>query len=149
MKTASLNDEDYASCVCDLIGHEKVWSMDKFIQHANVSCLEHSFNVSYISYSICKRFNLDYSAAARGGLLHDFFLYDWHGTGFRNLHGFKHPGVALRNANQYFELNNLEKDIIKKHMWPLTVIPPIHREAYVVMLVDKYCAFMEMFRFRR
>jgi len=146
MKITSLNNEDYVSCVTDLIAHEKVWSMDKFIQHANVSCLEHSFNVSYVSYLICKRFKLDYSSAARGGLLHDFFLYNWHGTGIKNLHSFKHPGIALKNADKYFELNNIEKDIIKKHMWPLTVVPPMHVEAYIVMLVDKYCAIMEVLR---
>jgi uncharacterized protein len=121
--------------------------MDKFMQHANVSCLEHSFYVSYVSYSICKRLKLDYSSAARGGLLHDFFLYDWHGTKIKTLHGVKHPGIALENANKYFELNSLEKDIIKKHMWPLTIVPPMHTESFIVTLVDKYCTTMEVLRF--
>ena len=51
--------------------------------------------------------------------------------------------VALHNANKYYKLNNLERDIIVKHMWPLTVIPPKSIEGYVVMYADKYCGFIE------
>jgi len=59
------------------------------------------------------------------------------------LHGFVHPGIAVQNANEYFSLNNIEKDIIEKHMWPLTLRLPRYKEAYVVLMVDKYCAFSE------
>ena len=50
---------------------------------------------------------------------------------------------ALNNADKYFKLNDVERDIILKHMWPLTVIPPKTMEGYVVMYVDKYCGFLE------
>ncbi len=36
-----------------------------------------------------------------------------------------------------------ERDIIKKHMWPLTVVPPMCREAWIVTTADKYCSLME------
>lgn len=140
-------DEDYAACVADLIGHEMIWSMENYTQHVDISCLEHSFYVSYLSYLVCKRLKLDYISAARGGLLHDFFLYDWHGTGVRGLHGIRHPRIALQNANMYFDLNAIEKDIICKHMWPLTIVTPLYKESSVVALIDKYCACMEMLRF--
>jgi len=26
---------------------------------------------------ICKKYNLDYASAARAGMVHDLFLYDW------------------------------------------------------------------------
>jgi uncharacterized protein len=62
--------------------------MEKFIQHSDVSCLEHCMSVSYNSYLICRRLGLNYQAAARGGLLHDLFLYDWHVSKPENgLHG--------------------------------------------------------------
>ncbi|MEE1504614.1 MAG: hypothetical protein UGF89_10270, partial [Acutalibacteraceae bacterium] len=41
-------------------------------------------------------------------------------------------------------LNKKEEDIIKKHMWPLTVIPPKYLESFVVTSMDKYCATIEM-----
>ncbi len=141
------NHEEYIDCIRDLIDHEMVWSMKNYIQHSSIDCLEHSLYVSYSSYLIAKRMMLDYRSAARGGLLHDFFLYDWHeARPSSGLHGFVHPRIALENASKYFNLNELEKDIIKKHMWPLTVILPKCKESYVVVFADKYCAFKEIFK---
>jgi uncharacterized protein len=37
----------------------------------------------------------------------------------------------------------MERDIIEKHMWPLTLKLPKYKEALIVSFVDKYCAFME------
>ena len=60
-----------------------------------------------------------------------------------NLHGFYHPGIALKNASAEYQLTPREKDIIKKHMWPLTVVPPMCREAWIVTLADKWCSTLE------
>jgi uncharacterized protein len=135
---------EYLGLVFDLISHRAVMAMADYTQHGSTSCLEHSLQVSYISYRICKKLGLDYRSGARGALLHDFFLYDWHrDKPYRGLHGFCHPKIALQNANRHFSLNQREQDIIKSHMWPLTLRPPKYKEAYVVMLVDKYCALGE------
>ncbi|MGB4440447.1 MAG: HD domain-containing protein [Sedimentibacter sp.] len=142
--------DEYKDCVNDLIDHEIVRSMENFIQHYNINCLEHSISVSYYSYVICRFLGLDYCAAARGGLLHDLFLYDWHTTKTRNgLHGFTHPKTALENAKKYYKLNMLEEDIIVKHMWPLTLKMPKYKESYIVSLVDKYCSLIEIVSFER
>ena len=90
----------------------------------------------------------DYVACARAGLLHDLFLYDWHQhamlTG-EHFHGFTHPKTALLNAQEHFELSPLEADIILKHMWPLTIIPPKSVEGFIVSFADKYCSIAEVF----
>lgn len=88
----------------------------------------------------------------RGALLHDYFLYDWHIPDDENphrLHGFYHPGVALRNALKEYHLTEREKDIIRKHMWPLTVIPPGCREAWIVSAADKWCSLLETLHMHR
>lgn len=137
-------DGEYLDCIFYLIQHEKIIELEKYVQHGDVTCLEHSLCVSYRSYQVCKRLGFDYRAAARGGLLHDFFLYDWHGEKpYKGFHGFKHAMIALNNACMYFELNDKEKDIIRKHMWPLNLTLPKYKESYVVMLMDKYCALLE------
>ena len=134
---------DYNKCVSDLISSEIVESLQDFRQH-NVSTLQHSTNVSYISYRICRMLSLDYQAAARGGLLHDLYLYDWRVPDpYRGMHAFYHPKVALKNACANFDLSDKEKDIIRKHMWPLTPVFPRYGESVVVSFVDKFCAFME------
>ncbi|HBC96222.1 MAG TPA: HD family phosphohydrolase [Clostridium sp.] len=146
LKTYSKVDLDieYRKCINDLIASPVVLSMQNFVQHGSLSCLEHCINVSYKSYVICRYLNLNYRSAARGGLLHDMFLYDWHTSKPENgLHAFVHPILALKNANMYFVLNDVEKDIIAKHMWPLTLKPPKYGESLIVSSVDKYCAFTE------
>lgn len=143
------NDSEYIKCVEDLINNPVVRSMEKFIQHSDQSCFEHCINVSYHSYLLCRLLGLNYQAAARGGLLHDLFLYDWHiRESHRGLHGFSHPYTALENANKHFDINNMERDIIEKHMWPLTLKFPKYKEALIVCFVDKYCALLEIFKVR-
>ena len=135
----------YNDCVGDLIKTEIVQSMDQYIQHGNITCLDHCKNVSLKSFKICKLLNLDYKSAARGALLHDFFLYDWHIPGSHvGLHGFRHSKISLENAEKHFDINNKEKDIISSHIWPLTLRPPKYKESFVVTLVDKFCSSKEI-----
>ena len=139
----------YLEIIRPLIENDQVRSMDQYVQHGEISCLDHSLYVSYTSFLICRRLGLDYSAAARGGLLHDFFLYDWHAPKAtrKGWHAFTHPYAALENAEKHFEMSARERDIIIKHMWPVTLAFPRYRESYIVMLIDKYCAVMETFAF--
>lgn len=144
------DDLDYIALVNDILESPAFQSMKEFVQHGTTSCLSHCVAVSYRSYLTCLEYGLDARAAARGGLLHDFFLYDWHNhyaeTGNR-FHGLTHPQKALENAEKEFELTDVEKEIIQKHMWPLTVSPPKHMETYVVVFHDKACSMRETFGF--
>ncbi|MDO5014984.1 MAG: hypothetical protein Q4E28_03430 [Clostridia bacterium] len=139
-------DSEYYSLVSDLFALKQVQSLDDFEQHAHISRLRHTFCVSYLSYKYCQEKNLNYKSAARAGLLHDLFYYDWRKAedNSHRLHGFRHPGFALKNALEITNLSAMEQDIIKKHMWPLTVALPKFRESLVVSLIDKYCATMEV-----
>jgi uncharacterized protein len=83
--------------------------------------------------------SLDCDSIVRGALLHDLFFYDWLREGPR-FHGFRHPNIALRNARQITHLSKMEEDIIKRHMWPLTIVPPRYAESLVVCLVDTICS---------
>ena len=131
----------------DMKENEIVQKMKNYRQHYDTSCYEHCLNVSYISYKICKKMNLDYVAVARASMVHDLFLYDWRKRqdGRKGLHGFTHPKTSLENAKKLFELSKEEEDIILKHMWPLTAKFPRYKESWVVIGVDKYCAIKESF----
>lgn len=133
--------------ITDIINNTTVNKMKNFRQHYDTNCFDHCKDVAFYSYLICKKFNLDYEAAARGGMLHDLFLYDWRRkTGDRKgWHGFRHPRIALNNSNKLFILSDTEQDIILKHMWPLTVIFPKYKESFIVSCVDKYCAIKESY----
>lgn len=140
-------DHEYMECVADIMNHPVFQSMEQFIQHGHTTCRAHCIQVSYMSYQICRRKGWDYRSGARGGLLHDLFLYDWHThakeTG-EHFHGYTHPRKALYNAEKYFDLTDMEKDMILRHMWPLTPIPPKYKEAYTIIYADKFCSLAEI-----
>lgn len=139
-------DKEFLECVRDILEHPVFQSMDQYIQHGATTCLEHCLRVSYMSYLICRKRGLNFREAARGGLLHDLFLYDWHIHGRKKgekLHGFSHPKKALENAERYFHLTDRERNLILRHMWPLTPVPPKFREGYVILYADKICSLEE------
>ena len=93
------------------------------------------------------RLPVDKQSLVRGALLHDYFLYDWHEKdGGHRLHGFFHAERALHNARRDFNLNFIERDIIRKHMFPLNITPPKFRESWIVTWADKLCAAEETTR---
>ena len=139
----------YLACVEDLLRHPAVRSMERLPQHARgFSCLHHSALVSYWSWRLAAVLGMDARAAARAGLLHDLYLYDWTRQRPSNgkWHGTEHPREALRNARALFPLSWKEEDIIVKHMWPLTLSFYCCWEAFLVSCVDKVCALAELIR---
>ena len=136
---------EYNDCISDIYYDQKVQRLDDFEQHCHTSRLQHSLNVSYYSFLICRFFNWDYRSAARAGILHDLYFYDWRKpSALRGNHAAWHPRVALDNAKKITELNEIEEDAIIKHMWPCTLVPPKYKESYVVTFVDKTCAVFEV-----
>ena len=142
---------EFYTLVQDLISNKTVQKMKEFRQHYDTSTYEHCFYVAYMSYKICKKLGLDYKAAARAGILHDLFLYDWRNSSkllnLERKHAFIHPKIALENASKLFTLTDKEKDIIVKHMWPVTLALPKYPESFIVTFVDKYSALQESFVF--
>lgn len=116
------------------------------IQHGIYSVYDHSLFVTSMCIRISRRLKIrvNEKAMVRGALLHDYFLYDWHTPCKANrIHGFTHPGIALRNAEKEFILGEIEKNMIKRHMFPLTPVPPKYREGVILCIADKICALYE------
>lgn len=138
---------EFYECISDIEKHPVVQQMKKYPQHGNTNCYQHCLKVAYYNYWICSVLGLRAREAARAGMLHDLFLYDWHThareTGI-HFHGLTHPKTAMENAQKNFQLSEVEKDMVLKHMWPLTIIPPQYPESLVICLVDKYCCICEI-----
>ena len=118
----------------------------RFMQHGDISCYRHSLRVASRIVRLARwlRLKADMRALVRGALLHDYFLYDWHEKdASHKWHGFHHPAAALKNASADFGLSPRERDVIAKHMFPLTLRPPRFRESWIVCLADKWCALEE------
>lgn len=141
-KKELLNKQEFFDIISDLVFLEPVQEMKKYRQHFNTSCFDHCLEVSYWSYLICKKLKLDYKSMARAALLHDLFLYDWRGSKKRlqlsKFHAFIHPYIAYENASKICDLNDVEKDIILKHMWPVNPLKfPKYKESFIITITDK------------
>lgn len=139
---------EFKEIIRDITENDSVQSLKEHIQHIRSTRYEHCYEVAYYTYVITKKLGLDYISAARGAMLHDFYFYDWRNKGVegqKHFHAYRHPRIALNNATEIFDLNDVEKDIILKHMWPLTFRLPRFTESFIVTLVDKYCATKEFF----
>lgn len=142
------NDKEYQNIIKEYIKNDTVQEMNKYIQHCDTSCFEHCYSASYKCYKIAKKLGWDYKSAARGAMLHDLFLYDWRIKGDRKgLHAYTHGKASLENASKLFNLNDIEKDMILNHMWPVTVRIPKAKETFLLTAVDKYCAIAEMIEY--
>ena len=121
----------------------------EFVQHGDVSVYEHVVAVAVESCRMADALArhgiaVDRPSLVRGALLHDYFLYDWHDPDpSHRLHGFRHPFFALRNAEDDFTLDERERNIIARHMFPLVPVPPTCREAWIVCGADKLVALRE------
>lgn len=142
------NDHEYMSIVGDILENKEVLKLDKITHHHYTTRLTHSIFVSYVSYKITKARGLDYVSTARAGLLHDFFLEEREEVELLGMgsHNAAHPKIALKNARKITEINDLEKDIILKHMFLCTFSfkAPKYQESLIVSMVDKYCAIQEV-----
>ena len=130
-------DENYNILIEDILENEEFLKLEN-IEHHGTSRLKHSKRVSYYSYKICKSIHIDYISAARAGLLHDFFFSENKNSKIDRIKSlFIHPKKALENSNTYFELNDLEQNIIISHMFPLYITLPQYLESWIVSIVDK------------
>ena len=145
------NKTEFFSIISNIINNETVKKMKEYRQHCDTSCYEHCLYVAYYSYVIAKKLKLDYVSTARAAMLHDLFLYDWRKKYAKSktheLHAFVHPKIALKNALMLFNLNEIEQEIILKHMWPVTISFPKYKETYVVTFMDKYSAIKETYMY--
>ena len=138
-------EAEYIEHIADLLATPELQSLDAIPHHIPTTLLTHVRCVSFVACSLCKRYGGDRRIAARGGLLHDLYYYDWHdmspGSEYHRFHGFRHPGFALKNARELLgEIDKRTADCIKHHMFPFTPIPPICREAVFVNIADKICS---------
>lgn len=136
------NNKEFNEIIDMYANHPKVLEMKQY-KHHGITRYEHSLNVAYCTYKITKTLNMNYHSATKAAMLHDFFLDE-----VENENGVKklqdHPKYAVKNAERYFEINDLERDIIRSHMFPVAPNKvPKYKESWIVDLVDDYVAIKE------
>ena len=146
----NVREREFVELMRELLESDQVRMMGRWRHHGPVTTLDHSLFVAYNAYRMARWFGMDALAAARGGLLHDLYLYDSHDkSAHPGNQCFDHPRFAARNAAALTPLTPKERNIILSHMWPLGGALPRSLEAWMVDLVDTVCAGLEVSRICR
>lgn len=132
---------DFYDIINDIYKHDEFMKLND-CRHHGITRYDHCLRVSYYTYLITKALHLNYKEATRAALLHDFFTDEV--LTFNVVHKItKHPDIAVKNASKHFELSELQKDIIRTHMWPCTFMPPKYLESWIVDMIDDISAIFE------
>ncbi len=136
-----------------------------FPHHHNISVWDHSILVSFRAFIMAKIFNANVRNTAIAGLLHDFYPWSWqYNKDLEDLdegiylsevytkhplfkmHGFTHASAAAENYVKYFPHleDKIITDSIKRHMFPLNIIPPRYKEGFIITMVDKIDSVHEL-----
>lgn len=157
--------DEWFMIVKDILLNDEFQKRKYFMHHHNLTVWDHSILVSFKAFKMAKGIGADYRICAIAGLLHDFYTYAWlyseelenidngkylKEIGVRKplfkMHGFTHGADAATNYIKYFpELEDDRiTDSIKKHMFPMTIIPPKYIEGYILTSVDKLNSIKEL-----
>lgn len=149
----------------DILLNDEFQKRKLFLHHHNMSVWDHSILVSFNSFIFGRYFNADIRICAIAGLLHDFYSQAWLSTpvlehlengkytilmkqkkSLFKMHGFVHAADAARNYVKFFpELENKKiTNAIKRHMFPLNIIPPRYKEGFIITIIDKWNSVHEL-----
>ena len=135
---------EFESILKPYLKHPKVLEMKKYSHHG-ITRYDHSYRVALYTYKVTKKCHFNYKSATIAAFLHDFYLDEVNDES-KHQKWINHPYIASYNALKYFNINELEKDIIEKHMFPITIRLPKYKESWVVDIVDDIMAISEKIR---
>ena len=128
----------------EILSKKEIENMMVYRHHMRVNRYQHLLSVSYLSYVATKREGLNYIETAKAAMMHDLFYYDYKDKiKYPKRHNYIHPDTALLNAEKIMQLSDLQKEIIRSHMWPLVSPKPNSKEAKIVCKMDKICSVLE------
>ena len=158
--------DEWLDIVKDILLNDEFQKRKLFPHHHEMSVWDHSILVSFRAFIIAKTFNARQDICAIAGLLHDFYPWSWINTEeleildggkyleenkrkkktIFEMHGFTHAKAAAENYIKYFpELENKRiTNSIKRHMFPLNIIPPRYKEGIIITAVDKINSVHEL-----
>ena len=136
------NIHEFYNIVEEYINHPKVLAMKNY-KHHGINRYDHCFRVAYHTYKITKKLKLNYESATKAAILHDFWTDELDNEKIAIKRYRNHPSIAAENAKKYFGLSSLEEDIIRTHMFPVTLTPPKYLESWIVDLIDDIASVYE------
>ena len=158
--------DEWFNIVKDILLNDEFQKRKIFPHHHDISVWDHSILVSFRSFIIAKSFKVSKENVAIAGLLHDFYPWCWINTKeleefedgkyleenkrkkrtIFEMHAFTHGKAAAENYIKFFpELENKRiTNSIKRHMFPVTIIPPRYLEGIIITTIDKFNSVNEL-----
>lgn len=114
----------------------------KNCKHHGIDRYSHSLRVAYYTYCVTKKISRRYVDATVAALLHDFFIDE---VRLENALDrlLLHPIIAAQNSKRLFDINDFQENIIVRHMFPITPIPPKTWEGWIVDFLDDVASVYE------
>jgi len=154
---------EFENLVSDILDNEYFLKTKSDLHHGTSKYM-HSLRVAKLSYKMSRMFKASVKSATRAGLLHDFFF----GTRKEKEENsyLNHPITASLNAKEYFNVNDLEAEAIKTHMFHHVLVKkifpfvnrkekasirefkPKSKEGWIICLADLIVSIMECERFQ-
>ncbi len=134
----------------NVINSERFQAAWKIPHHRKLNVAEHSINVAKESVRIAtwlKRhgMNVNIEDAVCGSLLHDIGMTEkqiFRSPSWKK--AYTHPDRGAIVARDEYRANAIQENIIRRHMWPICVIPPKHKEGWIVVAADKISSVKEL-----
>lgn len=125
---------------------KKAWDVD---HHVDYNVAAHSLEAAGYALKIAKWFSargvkVNKREVVRATLLHDIGMTEdrvHRSPSYRK--AYLHPKEGYRIAEEEYSANRTELEAIRRHMWPVCLIPPVHLTGWIVLMADKASASRE------
>lgn len=141
--------QDFETTCQDILINDKFNELKHELHHG-ISRYDHSMRVARLTYKMTKLLHMkNAEITTRAALLHDFYTdndFNDNENSIKKLS--EHPMIAAENAKKYYNIGNIEENIIKSHMFPIKGEIPKYKESWLVSAMDKTAATYEMCCFK-
>lgn len=139
---------EFISITKDILDNKNFNELNHELHHG-ISRFSHSYRVAYGVFLTTKNLHFkNYKEATRAALLHDFYFNYQLEEKTERKKFILHPSLAVLNASKYYDLTDMQKNMIESHMFPTCQVLPKYKESICLTLVDKLVALYEMQRYK-
>ena len=85
------------------------------------------------------------SDLVRGALLHDIGMTEEKVHDSRSIvKCYTHPRMSAKIAKQEYGADKKQQKMIRRHMWPACIMPPLSLAGWIIIAADKFCSIKEL-----
>lgn len=136
----------------DILSSGRFQKAKRVRHHKKFNVAAHSMQTAVYGARLCGWLNrhgakIDKRDVIRACLLHDIGMTeDQVHDSVQYRKAFAHPKKSVEIAAAEYGANEVQLDAVRRHMWPICVIPPKHVAGWLVVAADKMASCKEVLR---